>query len=156
MTRSTAARRRNRDTRPPEDGHVESSTPPIELSLPDRTFLGNQAKTLFEQAEEREKQLRHEATTSPRASSDKRTSSSIIQPDIALKSGRDKDQVGPVSEAVFFALTLSMLHFTLDVLVHHQYRQEIGWDMIARRTGISFPCMFLLWWTPTTVMPNIV
>ncbi|MCJ1366708.1 hypothetical protein MMC16_005838 [Acarospora aff. strigata] len=57
---------------------------------------------------------------------------------------KDDDPIGPVGNAIFLAMTLSMLHFTLDVLVHHQYRQEIAWAEIGWRTAGAFPLLTLL------------
>ncbi len=45
-----------------------------------------------------------------------------------------------LEQSLFLSGTLTMLHFTLDVLVHHQYAQEVEWWEIAKRAGIGFPC----------------
>lgn len=37
-----------------------------------------------------------------------------------------------------------MLHFTLDVLVHHQYALSISWSNIIRRTLAALPALFLI------------
>ncbi|KAF4553780.1 Hypothetical protein D9617_6g095130 [Elsinoe fawcettii] len=38
--------------------------------------------------------------------------------------GGEEEVVGPLGEAVFYTITLSMLHFTLNLLVHNQYATE--------------------------------
>ena len=45
-------------------------------------------------------------------------------------------------QAVFLGSSLTMLHLTLDVLVHHQYAQEMDWADIGWRNLASFPRMF--------------
>ena len=55
-----------------------------------------------------------------------------------------EDLIGPLGNAVLFAITFSMLHFTLDVLVHQQYKTEIDWWSISTRILTVFPTMVLL------------
>lgn len=52
----------------------------------------------------------------------------------------EKITTTPIENALFFAGSLTMLHFTLDVLVYHQYGQEVEWSNIWWRTAKSFPC----------------
>ncbi|MCJ1352905.1 MAG: hypothetical protein MMC33_002889 [Icmadophila ericetorum] len=56
----------------------------------------------------------------------------------------EDEPIGELGQALFHALTMTMLHFTLDVLVHHQYRETISWDMIAQRTAINFPLLLTI------------
>ena len=51
----------------------------------------------------------------------------------------ERDPLGLIASALFLSTTLSMLHFTLDVLVHHQYRQTIAWSDIRWRTAGALP-----------------
>ena len=44
-----------------------------------------------------------------------------------------------VEHALFTAASLSMLHFTLDLLVRHQYAQEIDWSEMRWKTVKAFP-----------------
>jgi len=37
----------------------------------------------------------------------------------------DDDPIGPFGNAILYSVSLSMLHFTLDVIVYSQYREEI-------------------------------
>ncbi|KAI9816762.1 MAG: hypothetical protein M1827_001407 [Pycnora praestabilis] len=106
----------------------------IKLSQPDRT--GPKSRTLFELAEERQAILQH--GQSLRRASSKEGYTREGNGDVG------EDPIGSFGQAVFFALTLGMLHFTLDVLVHQQYRQEIDWAMIFRRSGMSLPVIFFL------------
>ena len=124
----------------------------IPLSQPSRETP--KTKTLFEIAAERQSQLQHgepfgDVDADP--SSPPAISTTQINPDGTLteiSAGEDSqftgDPIGPFGQALFFTLTLSMLHFTLDVLVHHQYRQEIGWDLIIQRTLITLPLLLAL------------
>lgn len=57
------------------------------------------------------------------------------------------DPIGPVGNAIFWAVCLSMVHFTLDVLVYNQYRQDIEWGEIWMHLLTVFPILFLLLYT---------
>lgn len=57
------------------------------------------------------------------------------------------EPIGPVGNAIFWATSLTMIHFTLDVLVYNQYRQEIEWWDIVQRTVTILPVLFLLVFT---------
>jgi hypothetical protein len=56
----------------------------------------------------------------------------------------DGEPIGPVGDAVFWAVCLSMFHFTLDVLVYNQYAQDIVWSAIFKRSGTVLPILFLV------------
>lgn len=47
--------------------------------------------------------------------------------------------IGRLAESIFWALSLTMLHFTLDFLVAHQYAIDIKWHEIVVRTAQTFP-----------------
>lgn len=99
---------------------AEPAVSPIPLAQPVRSPA---AKTLVELAQER--QLFDKAAQ--RAAG-------------GHADGADGDAVlGPFANAVFTAITLTILHFTLDVLVHHQYAQTLAWSSIWRRTALGFP-----------------
>ncbi|KZF26684.1 hypothetical protein L228DRAFT_16810 [Xylona heveae TC161] len=54
--------------------------------------------------------------------------------------GKQLDEpIGRFGQAVFFAITMTMVHFTLDVLIHQQYRQDIVWPEIWERTLTAAP-----------------
>ena len=124
-----------------------TSTPHIKLAQPDRS--GPKSKTLLALAEERRQQLIDGKLFDPFAQPDL-TDAAILDEkgnllDAGLTNGEDQP-IGPVGQAVFWALVLSMMHFTLDVLVYHQYAQAVLWPSIFRRTGTMLPILFLLVW----------
>lgn len=55
----------------------------------------------------------------------------------------DGEPIGPVEDAIIWTICLSMLHFTLDVLVYNQYAQSIAWPAIFKRTFTILPILFL-------------
>ena len=125
-----------------------SNASEIPLSVPSRE--AGKYKTLFDIAAERQAELqRGQPFTSPPGINKKPAipTPTIIPkgtPSVQKKSLREDDLIGPLGEALFYAITLTMLHFTLDVLVHQQYREEIGWSMIVQRTIITFPILAVL------------
>jgi hypothetical protein len=56
--------------------------------------------------------------------------------------------VGRLGESILWSLSLTMLHFTLDVLVSHQYAMEIDWPTIITRAAQAFPGM-----SPSNTIP---
>jgi hypothetical protein len=73
--------------------------------------------------------------------------------DIAEKRGLLKEEdaaeeevlVGRLGESILWSFSITMLHFTLDVLVTHQYAQAISWTAIWMRAVQAFPGMFSLY-----------
>jgi hypothetical protein len=55
-----------------------------------------------------------------------------------------EEAIGPIGDAIVWTTCLSMLHFTLDVLVYSQYAQEIVWRAIMTRSATIAPVLFLL------------
>ena len=111
------------------------------------------SKTLYDIAAERQSQLQggEPFISSENGSPRPTITTTQINPDGTLSdvfpqeySVLADNPIGRFGEAFFYALTLTMLHFTLDVLVHHQYRQEIGWTLIIQRTVITFPILLAL------------
>jgi hypothetical protein len=47
--------------------------------------------------------------------------------------------IGRMGESVFWSLSLTMLHFTLDVLVAHQYAVAVKWSELVKKTLQAFP-----------------
>ena len=121
----------------------------IPLAQPSRE--GPKHKTLYEIAAERQAELSKGQPFEPNSSlssdimNEPTITTTTINPDGSLSNELEAgdEPIGPFGQAVFFALTLTMLHFTLDVLVHHQYRQAetIEWSMIVQRTLITFPIL---------------
>ena len=56
----------------------------------------------------------------------------------------DGEPIGPIGDAIFFTVSLGMLHFTLDVLVYNQYAQEILWPTVFQRTFTALPVLFIM------------
>jgi hypothetical protein len=48
------------------------------------------------------------------------------------------EPIGRFGQALFYTISLIMLHFTLDVLAHNQYRQDIDWRLISQTTATAF------------------
>ena len=129
--------------------HETSGSSSIPLVKPPRD--PPTAKTLFEIAAERQTQLQGGEPFAKNKDSSAIITTTQINADGTLSDispqGESQfvdDPIGPLGQAIFYALTLTMLHFTLDVLVHHQYRQEIGWLLIVQRTSITFPILLAL------------
>ena len=117
--------RKARRAAPPSPLHQSQRAESLEevpLLQPDRS--GPKTKTLYEFAAEREAELSAQAA--------------------AQQAQRDGDIGAALGHALFLGPALSMLHFTLDVLVYHQYRQDMAWGEIARRSGTAAPMLMLL------------
>ncbi|KAF2238947.1 hypothetical protein EV356DRAFT_224647 [Viridothelium virens] len=107
----------------------ENDAPQIELRYPDKS--GPKGKTLLDIAAERNL-LR-----------EKPAEVDVVETDITavneVAAAGDADPIGPFGQAIFLAITLSMLHFTLDVLTYQQYSQAIEWNAIYKRTAMVVP-----------------
>ncbi|KAH8902869.1 hypothetical protein BR93DRAFT_886252 [Coniochaeta sp. PMI_546] len=110
----------------------------IKLTQPDRTGPSEQTlldlaeqRGLFNKAQEREESIRTKAT-----------------PEAAAE---DSEPLPPIVERIFetllWTVSLSTLHFTLDVLVQNQYAAEISWPKIVTRSGQAFLVFGLLFYT---------
>jgi len=132
---------------PPAYTEDKSQTSPSSSSSP-------RVKTLYEIAEERQKELlekqRKLYPDSVKQSS--RTVASrggdsvwggLFLPDRGGGAGDANEALGPFGEAIMYTFTLSVLRFTLDVIVFHQYRQEIVWDEIWSRSVSAVPVLFI-------------
>jgi len=101
-----------------------AKSPKIKLQQPDRSGPDPSHKTLIDLAEER---------------------SLFAQADaINVKTTENDDEdgealVGRLGESILWSLSLAMLHFTLDVLVCHQYAIDISWPEIISRAAQAFP-----------------
>lgn len=56
-----------------------------------------------------------------------------------LDSENEEILVGRLGESILWTISLTMLHFTLDVLVTHQYAEEIDWRKVVSRTAQASP-----------------
>ncbi|KAI1643855.1 hypothetical protein F4815DRAFT_476411 [Daldinia loculata] len=109
----------------------------IKLSHPDRTAAPSedtllklaQDRNLFEEAERKKRKI----------AKDRGSDDDSDDGDELLSSTADR-----VLEAVLWSTSLSMLHFTLDVLVQHQYAISIIWPQIIIRSVQASIVFFLL------------
>ena len=92
----------------------------IKLKKPDRSGPDPSLQTLIQLAEQR--RLFIEA--------DKRN---------GITAKDEEALVGRLGEAVLWSFSLSMLHFTLDVFVSHQYAVDIEWPVLVSRAAQAFP-----------------
>lgn len=119
-----------------------TQTPKVKLAQPDRS--GPKCKTLLDLYEEKKALLEHGQPFDS-------TSENSLRMDEGgniLEAGLGPDEpIGPIGNAVFWASSLGMVHFTLDVLVYNQYRQEIEWWPIFQRTVTLLPILWLLVFT---------
>ena len=126
-----------------------SSVEDIPLSRP--AYSPPPSKTLYDIAKERQAELSKGQPFQPfsNTESEPKLVTAVINPDGTLSQSNgyvagDDEPIGRFGQAVFFASTLTMLHFTLDVLVHQQYRIEIGWDVIAWSTARALLILMVL------------
>ncbi|KAI0004768.1 hypothetical protein F4779DRAFT_68319 [Xylariaceae sp. FL0662B] len=108
----------------------------IKLAHPDRS--GPTEATLLQLAQDRE--------LFEKADRQKRRQHGNSQD--AEEAEGDGEPLSPTTErvmdAILWSLSLSMLHFTLDVLVQHQYAVAISWPKIVTRTTQAFLVFLLL------------
>ncbi|KAK0123696.1 hypothetical protein ONS95_008706 [Cadophora gregata] len=130
--------------------HRKEKTPKkIPLSQPDRS--GPSQATLLDIAEQRGLLKTY----------DGQADSSSLEG----RAGEEADTealVGRLGESVLWSISLTMLHFTLDVLISHQYGADsIVWQDIMWRALQAFPVIFLLMYffhqhpTPSPVIPPL-
>ncbi|KAF2197276.1 hypothetical protein GQ43DRAFT_215443 [Delitschia confertaspora ATCC 74209] len=103
------------------------------LQHPDRS--GPKGKTLFELADERQRELN--GGKLPKWDVDKDNTPEGMNP-------FDDDPIGPFGNALLYSFSLATLHLTLDVVVYSQYREDIIWSEIFQRAGTVFPIFFVL------------
>lgn len=107
----------------------------LPLSQPDRT--GPSEKTLLELAQER--QLFDQADIRQRVLNKKHSTQRNAQEE---EGGSDEVELPSFAEhvldVVLWSSCLTMLHFTLDVLVFQQYAVEFSWHKITTRALIAF------------------
>ncbi|KAE8444942.1 hypothetical protein EG329_014069 [Mollisiaceae sp. DMI_Dod_QoI] len=89
-----------------------------------------------------------------------------------LKTAEDEQEVGGLDEngepligrfgeSFLWSISLTMLHFTLDVLAAHQYAVAIKWPDLLNRTAQAFPIILLLVYsfhphpTPSPLLPTL-
>jgi hypothetical protein len=142
---------RNRNERRVASKSKAQSENDLGIPLANPSRVAPKHKTLFEIAAEKQAELQgSQQSSSEKSAVHEDVSISRFGIDssgklIATKDHPDgADVIGPFGEAVFYTISLSMLHFTLDVLVHQQYRQSIDWGMIIQRTATTVPILGIL------------
>lgn len=135
--RRAAAKESGKPMEPPTS--APKVAPKIKMVKPDRSKP--KEKTLLDLYEEKKSLLEHGQPFDPKYEDGKvRDEGGNI-----LEAGLEVDEpIGAFEQAVFWCVVLSMLHFTLDVLVYNQYRQEIEWPEIWKRTFTMLPILFLM------------
>lgn len=131
--RRAAAKESGKPVAPP------TSQPKLKLEQPDRS--GRNSTTLMDIYEQKKALLEHGQPFS------KVHEDGLVRDEGGniLEAGLGNGEpIGPVGNAIFWSVCLAMVHFTLDVLVFNQYRQEIEWSEIFLRTATVFPVLFLL------------
>ncbi|KAI9740252.1 MAG: hypothetical protein M1834_004830 [Cirrosporium novae-zelandiae] len=143
-------RKQRRAAKPTTASEIPMAHPPSNPIKP--------AKTLYELAAERQALLdqgkpfspsSQTGTPSPNSTSTSKKPSTTFR---MSEDGKleevpdDDDPLGPFGNNLFFALTLGCLHFTLDVLVHQQYQQDMAmaWSEIIWNTLRAVPVLFIL------------
>lgn len=128
-----------------------TSAPKIKMAKPDRSKA--QGKTMLDLYDERRSLLSQGQPFDPKYEDSKvrDEGGNILEAGLG---GPDDEPIGPLGHAVFWSITLSMIHFTLDTLVYSQYAQEILWATIFKRTAIILPILFLVVWMLGTETAN--
>ncbi|MCJ1372040.1 hypothetical protein MMC20_003261 [Loxospora ochrophaea] len=131
-----------------------TSASEIPLSQPSRAPPNPKTKTLLDIAHEHQSLLQNGQPFASTPSSDTPLPSNIttatINPNGILSHSTappppDPDElIGPFGTSLVHALTLSMLYFTLTLLVYHQYAESYTYGTIFSLTLTTFPVLFLL------------
>ncbi|KAK7514460.1 uncharacterized protein IWZ02DRAFT_490617 [Phyllosticta citriasiana] len=113
--------------------HLNDPHPEIPMAVPD--FTKRQSKTLLDIAEERMKQL----------NADGKSIESLEGEEVEFPMSPNDDlDFGPAAEAVLYAFSLGVTHFTFAVLCHNQYREEIVWREVFQQSLPVFPILWLV------------
>jgi hypothetical protein len=104
------------------------------LKHPDRS--GPKGKTLFELADERQKELDKRKPAGWDTNRSKTASGN--------QGAEEEVAVGPVGDALLYSTSMAALHLTFDVIVYSQYRENIIWSEILKRAGTAVPVFMLL------------
>ncbi|KAJ4315396.1 hypothetical protein N0V94_005965 [Neodidymelliopsis sp. IMI 364377] len=126
--RAKAAYTTTSKTPHPFDPNTELDEESIQNILKHPNRAGPTTKTLFEQADERQRQLNA-----------KKPKSTLVAAQEALN-----EPVGPMGDSILYAISMTALHLTLDVIVYNQYREAILWDEIFKRAITASPIFLLL------------
>ena len=122
--------------------HLTTRLPQISYATPDFDKPRDpNTKTLYEIAAERQAELEKEGFYDKY--NDKYAHGENAG-DHQFWSSPEDEPIGPAGEATVWSISLAMFHFTLDVLVFHQYRQTIEWREIIVRMFSILPALWVL------------
>ena len=108
----------------------------VEMILKHPDYSGPKGKTLFQLAEERQRELDKGKSAGWGANESKAS---------AHGSPMDSEPaLGPVGDALLYSTSMAALHLTLDVIVYSQYREDILWGEIFMRAATATPIFLLL------------
>lgn len=106
------------------------------LQHPDSS--GSKGKTLFELAEERQRELDIANGRKPRWDMDTGNTPDGERP------FNDEEPLGPLAIGFLYSATMAVMHLTVDILVYSQYREDVIWSEIFQRAATALPIFFLL------------
>ncbi|KAI0127937.1 hypothetical protein BJ170DRAFT_395822 [Xylariales sp. AK1849] len=123
----------------------------IPLTHPDRS--GPSEKTLLDLAQER--QLFQQADLRQRKLGNR---TNIQEEDGASEEVETGTTADRILETLLWSVSLSMLHFTLDVLVQHQYAVQLSWPTVFMRSSRALVVFCLLFYVlhPHASSPTLV
>ena len=91
---------------------------------------------------------------------------SLSAVDMAETGDEQDDLPHAFGNALLYGLTLAMIHFTLDVLVHNQYAERLDWLSITSRAGVALLTMMVVvyimhprqdnWWAQVVFLAGSV
>jgi hypothetical protein len=100
----------------------------IKLKQPDRSGPDPSQETLLQMAGERG------LLNIPQA----------VGKDKAEPAEDEEPLIGRLGESILWSVSLTMLHFSMDVLVARQYAVAVEWDNLITRSAQAFPGMLFL------------
>jgi hypothetical protein len=131
-----------KSTKSSSSDYLHSRLPNIEYKKPDFDAPREPGhKTLYEIAAERQKQLEKEGFYDKY---DDKYAYGENAGDHQFWTTDGDEPIGAVGEASLWSVSLAMFHFTLDVLVFHQYRQSIEWREIIVRMLTMLPALWVV------------
>lgn len=101
----------------------------VEYILKHPDYSGPKGKTLFDLAEDRQRELNKG------------------KPGFTSNGEREAIEdvpIGPVGDGILYSISMAALHITLDVVVYSQYREDVIWSEILKRAGSALPIFFVL------------
>ncbi|KAI9801157.1 MAG: hypothetical protein M1825_003431 [Sarcosagium campestre] len=135
---------RRRSSVDPSTSTSTSTSTDIPLAHPDRTRSPAQT-TLLEIAASRHPQL-NLLSPDPDSKDDNGLNLIKLKTDHEgdVEDGGYEGEDSVIPDTLLYAISLSMLHGTFDVLVQNQYTREFNWRETLKRLGVAFPTLFIL------------